>query len=106
MWYTHLFSNAMGGVFELFGMTRDYFLANRAGAFALKQLTHYLAEVRSGESVVVRSRGAGPADRPARGGRLGPAAQRRRGPGVRTPAAPTAAALSRGSRRGSRCRRC
>ncbi len=105
MWYTHLFSNAMGGVFELFGMTRDYFLANRAGAFALKQLTHYLAEVRSGESVVVRSRGAGPADRPARGGRLGPAAQRRRR-AVRTPHGATAAALSRGSRRGSRCRRC
>jgi hypothetical protein len=59
MWYTHLFSNAMGGVFELFGMTRDYFLANRAGAFALKQLTHYLAEGRAGEAVVVRSRALG-----------------------------------------------
>ena len=56
MWYTHLFSNAMGEVFELFGMNRDYFLANKSGAFALKQFTTYLAEVRVGESVVVRSR--------------------------------------------------
>jgi acyl-CoA thioester hydrolase len=56
MWYTHLFSNAMGEVFELFGMSRDYCLANKSGAFALKQFTAYLAEVRAGETVTVRSR--------------------------------------------------
>ena len=56
MWYTHLFSNAMGQVFELFGMNRDYFLTNKAGAFALKKLETFLAEVRVGETVVVRSR--------------------------------------------------
>jgi acyl-CoA thioester hydrolase len=56
MWYTHLFSKAMGEVFQLVGMTRDYFLTNQAGAFALKQFVSYLAEVRLGESVLIRSR--------------------------------------------------
>ena len=56
MYYTHLFSNAMGEVFKLFGMDRDYFVANKAGAFALKKLETFLAEVRVGEAVTVRSR--------------------------------------------------
>ncbi len=56
IWYTHLFSNAMGKVSELFGMNHDYFVANKAGAFALKKLETFLAEVRVGETVVVRSR--------------------------------------------------
>src|SRR5688572_1401099 len=56
MWYTHLFAHAMGGVFKLTGMDRDYFAANQAGCFALQQFVCYLAEVRAGEQVTVRTR--------------------------------------------------
>src|SRR5262245_60199401 len=56
MWYTHLFGHATGGLFKLIGMDRAYFEAHRAGAFALKQMFCYLAEVRAGEEVTVYSR--------------------------------------------------
>jgi acyl-CoA thioesterase FadM len=56
MWYTHLFSNATGGFFDLFGMTDAYFTANQAGSFALEHHVRYLAEVRAGQRVTVRSR--------------------------------------------------
>jgi acyl-CoA thioester hydrolase len=56
MWYTHLFSNATGGVFDLIGLTEAYFVAHEAGAFALEQHVRYLREVRAGNHVTVRSR--------------------------------------------------
>jgi acyl-CoA thioester hydrolase len=56
MWYTHLFSTATGGLFELVGLTRDYFEANRAGTFALEGHVRFLSEVRVGQAVALRSR--------------------------------------------------
>lgn len=56
MWYTHLFSNATVGLFELFGMTRNYFIGRQAGSFALEAHVRYLAEVHAGQSVTLRSR--------------------------------------------------
>src|SRR5438046_2167529 len=59
MWYTHLFGRSMGGFFKLFGFTHDYFIANKVGTFALKQLFNYRIEVRVGEEVTLRSRALG-----------------------------------------------
>jgi acyl-CoA thioester hydrolase len=56
MWYTHLFSNATIGLFEQFGMNRDYFISQQAGSFALEAHVRYLAEVHAGQSVTLRSR--------------------------------------------------
>jgi acyl-CoA thioester hydrolase len=56
MWYTHLFGLATRELFEQLGMGRSYFETNRAGAFALKQMFCYLAEVRAGEEVTIHSR--------------------------------------------------
>jgi acyl-CoA thioester hydrolase len=56
MWYTHLFGQATGELFKLIGMGRSYFETHRAGAFALKQMFCYLAEVRAGEEVTIHSR--------------------------------------------------
>ena len=55
MWYTHLFGQATGGLFELIGLTDPYFQSNQAGSFALEQRFRYLAEVRVGEKVTIRS---------------------------------------------------
>lgn len=56
MWYTHLFSEATGGLFDLVGMTREYFEGNHAGSFALEAHVRYLLEVHAGHSVTVYSR--------------------------------------------------
>src|SRR5437588_10173407 len=56
MWYTHLFSEPTGGLFDLVGLTRAYFEANQAGSFALEAHVRYLAEVLAGKQVAVRSR--------------------------------------------------
>jgi acyl-CoA thioester hydrolase len=56
MWYTHLFTEAAGGLFQLVGLTREHFEANRAGTFALEQHFRYLKEVRLGQHVTLRSR--------------------------------------------------
>jgi acyl-CoA thioester hydrolase len=56
MWYTHLFSNATGGIFDLIGLTDVYCEAHNAGAFALEQHIRYLKEVRAGDRVTVRTR--------------------------------------------------
>lgn len=56
MWYTHLFSQATGGLFHLVGMNREYFESNQFGSFALAQFFRYLREVRAGEQVTLRSR--------------------------------------------------
>jgi acyl-CoA thioester hydrolase len=56
MWYTHLFSEGAWGLFQLVGMTREHFSANRTGTFALAQHFRYLKEVRLGQHVSLRSR--------------------------------------------------
>src|SRR5207253_5294310 len=56
MWYTHLFSQAAWGFFQMVGLTREYLEANRAGTFALEQHFRYLKEVRLGQHVTLRSR--------------------------------------------------
>jgi acyl-CoA thioester hydrolase len=56
MWYTHLFSEATGGLFDLLGLTRDYFEKNQAGSFALENHIRYRKEIRTGESISVRTR--------------------------------------------------
>jgi acyl-CoA thioester hydrolase len=56
MWYTHLFSGAVGGLFKLLGLTRDYFESNRAGSFALEFHVRFLAEVRAGKHITIRTR--------------------------------------------------
>ncbi len=56
MWYTHLFTEAAGGLFRLVGLTREHFAANRTGSFALEQHFRYLKEVRLGQHVTCRSR--------------------------------------------------
>lgn len=56
MWYTHLFSMGAWGLFQMVGLTMDYFKANQAGSFALSQHFDYLKEVRLGQHVTIRSR--------------------------------------------------
>jgi acyl-CoA thioester hydrolase len=56
MWYTHLFSRATIGLFQLVGMDRQYFETHHAGSFALAQHFSYRKEVRVGEHVTLRSR--------------------------------------------------
>jgi acyl-CoA thioesterase FadM len=55
MWYTHLFGKATVALFQHLGMDRAYFQAGR-GTFALKQFFNYMAEVRFGEEITIRSR--------------------------------------------------
>lgn len=57
MWYTHLFDTATFNFFELFDFGREYHTQTGNGSFALEQHTRFLAEVRLGESVTVRTRG-------------------------------------------------
>ena len=56
MWYTHLFSEAAWGLFQMVGLTLEYFEAHRAGTFALAQHFRYLKEVRVGQHVTLRGR--------------------------------------------------
>ena len=55
-WYMALFDEAGWGFFSSFGMTYEYCQSERAGGFALQHFIRYLAEVRVGETVAVRSR--------------------------------------------------
>jgi acyl-CoA thioester hydrolase len=56
MWYTHLFSEAMGGMFQLVGLDWEHLEAFGAGTFALEAHIRYLSEVRVGQRVEVHSR--------------------------------------------------
>jgi acyl-CoA thioester hydrolase len=56
MWYTHLFTEGAGGLFNLVGLTREHLETNQAGTFALEQHFRYLKEVRFGQHVTLRSR--------------------------------------------------
>lgn len=56
MWYTHLFSQASWGLFKLIGFGHDTMAERNTGSFALEMHVRYLAEVRVGQHVTVRSR--------------------------------------------------
>src|SRR6059058_4877409 len=56
MWYTHLFTQAAWGLFQMVGLNEQYFSANHTGSFALAQHFRYLKEVRLGQHVTLRSR--------------------------------------------------
>jgi acyl-CoA thioester hydrolase len=56
MWYAHLFGRATEGIFNLVGLTRDYFKSKPVGTFALEQHVRFLTEVRAGQQVTVRTR--------------------------------------------------
>jgi len=56
MWYAHLFDRATWRFFEDLGMSLVYFEGQNAGAFALENHTRYLAEVRLGQMVILRTR--------------------------------------------------
>ena len=55
-WYMTIFDEAAWPFFDSFGMNEAYYKANHTGAFALKHLLTYWAEVRLGETVAVHSR--------------------------------------------------
>lgn len=55
-WYMALYDKAAWNFFASFGMNEEYYLKTQAGGFALKQFIRYLAEVRVGETVTVRTR--------------------------------------------------
>ena len=55
-WYTHLFSEAMGGIMGLVGLSLEYIETEKMGGVALEGHIHYLAEVHVGESVTIYSR--------------------------------------------------
>src|SRR5450755_4082794 len=59
MWYTHLFSCSFEKFADQFGFNEAYFRAHHAGSFALETHVRYLAEVRIGQHVTVRSRALG-----------------------------------------------
>ena len=56
MWYTYLFSNAFGKFAQSFGFDEAYMRAHHAGSFALETHTRYLAEVKIGNHITVRTR--------------------------------------------------
>jgi len=59
MWYSYFFSCATGNFFAHHGMSAEYFIQRDAGAFALEAHVRYLAELRVGTRVTVRSRAVG-----------------------------------------------
>ena len=56
MWYTHLFSMAMGGLFQHIGLHWKDLKEIQGGTFALESHIRYLSEVRVGQTVEVHSR--------------------------------------------------
>ena len=56
MWYTHLFSQGMQGLFEMVGLGHEYISTTNSGCFALEKHFKYLAEVRVGQHVKIHSR--------------------------------------------------
>ncbi len=55
-WYTHLYGTATRRFYELFDMGRAQQLEHDAGVVALESHIRYLAEVRLGEHITVRTR--------------------------------------------------
>lgn len=59
MWYTHLFSRAVWGLFQQIGFTHDYMQTSGAGSFALELHVRYLVEVHAGQHVTLHTRALG-----------------------------------------------
>jgi acyl-CoA thioester hydrolase len=55
-WYMAMFDDASWNFFASYGMDESYCRSSGSGGFALKQFIHYLAEVREGERIGIRSR--------------------------------------------------
>ena len=55
-WYTHLFSEARGGLMTHLGLTLEYIEREKIGGVALEAHIQYLAEVHIGDEVSVYSR--------------------------------------------------
>ncbi len=55
-WYLALYDEAAWRFFASFGMDQAYYINEQGGGFALKQFIQYLAEVRVGETVAIRTR--------------------------------------------------
>ena len=55
-WYTHLFSEAMGGLMAHIGLSPEYIEKHKIGGVALEAHIHYLAEVHIGDRVSIYSR--------------------------------------------------
>ena len=56
MWYTHLFSVAMGGMLQMIGITPEHVEQQQGGSFALECHIRYLSEVRAGQKIAVHTR--------------------------------------------------
>ena len=56
MWYTHLFGEGMGGMFQLVGLNWEQLEQHQGGTFALESHIRYLSEVRVGQAVEIHSR--------------------------------------------------
>lgn len=59
MWYIHLFDQATRRFFDSFGFGEGYRFESGFGSFALEQHVRYLAEVREGETITIRTRALG-----------------------------------------------
>jgi acyl-CoA thioester hydrolase len=62
-YYMAVFDKATWRMFADYGLDEQYFRTTENGVFALKQFIQYLAEVRTGESVVVYTRLLGLTDK-------------------------------------------
>jgi acyl-CoA thioester hydrolase len=56
MWYTHLFSMGMRGLFRLIGLSWKDIEKHQGGTFALESHIRYLSEVHVGQAVQIHSR--------------------------------------------------
>ena len=54
-WYLALYDEAGDAMYPMLGLTADYFAASRMGGFDLEHHLWYPAEVRTGETVVIRA---------------------------------------------------
>jgi acyl-CoA thioester hydrolase len=55
-WYAALYDEAGDAMYPMLGLTEDYFAASGAGGFDLEHHFWYPAEVRIGDTVVIRAR--------------------------------------------------
>lgn len=62
-WYMTLYDKAAWNFFSSHGLNEDYFREKQAGAFALKHIINYYAEVRKEQTVAIRTRLLGRSDR-------------------------------------------
>ena len=56
MWYAYLFAEATRQMFIELGLTNEYFTLNSSGSFMLECHTRYIAEVRVGDRLAIRTR--------------------------------------------------